>query len=430
MNSSRPAEPAVHAPDTVWRAAERRRAQALLALMTARRAAGRLSGSPGAQLVASVLGRHWAALGLEAWDASGYLRPVDVPATRLSGAAELTLGARSFAHRGDFAEDVAHAAPGRAQGPLRILVPGQGLPSDRLAGSVLLVPEAVTGLDVARTAAQAASHGAQGLLLAAPAGRWFAKSVQVGRGQIPVARVREQLAAELTRSGELPVRLDLPLARDPRRCHNVVGTLPGRDRSRALLVSAHFDHLGDDPSGLRFPGAFDNASGVALMVALAWRIAARPRASRPVDVVFAALTGEESGLHGARALLEDQPRPWAAAINLDALALRQPGFAMRLGHARAGDPLAERAADWLARRGVELDAADGRDDSAVWRSAGMPTLGLGQQRRGGPWPMHTPADDLAALDLSRLWALMDLIDDLLNQVPAWLPAPQPQGALP
>lgn len=416
------------------RAGEHRRLRQLLAQLTGSRAAGRLAGSPGAHQAAVQIADHWAALGLEPADESGFLRPVLVPALRLQRAPSLTVGALAFEHRSDFAEDAIHSAAGVAEGPLRVLVPGEGLPAEQLAGAVLLLPHPQPELDLRATAARAAAMGARGLLLSTPVARWFGKSVHVGRGDLPVARLRAALAEQMAAAAPMSVRLELPMTREPARCHNVVATLPGHDRGRALLLSAHYDHVGDDPGGARFPGAFDNASGVALMVQLAHRLARRPRRSRPMDIVFAALTGEESGLHGAHALLQDRPRRWDAAINLDALGLRQPTLALRLGHARPGDPLAEHAGHWLAARGIELDAADGRDDSAVWRHAGIPTLGLGQQRRGGPWPMHTPADDQAALDFDQLHMLTDLLDELITQVPAWLPAPQPhpqpQGALP
>lgn len=85
---------------------------------------------------------------------------------------------------------------------------------------------------------------------------------------------------------------------------NVVARLEGRDpahRHEAVMYTAHWDHLGQDPSregdGI-FNGALDNGSGVAevLAIAEAFAHAQKPRRS----VVFLFPTSEESGLQGAR----------------------------------------------------------------------------------------------------------------------------------
>jgi hypothetical protein len=81
---------------------------------------------------------------------------------------------------------------------------------------------------------------------------------------------------------------------------NVIGRTPGREGSRQFVVSAHYDHLGTR-DGVVYPGADDNASGVAAMLAAA-RVIAAARLRHPV--VFAAFDAEELGLQGARAFVE------------------------------------------------------------------------------------------------------------------------------
>src|SRR5690606_17672862 len=77
---------------------------------------------------------------------------------------------------------------------------------------------------------------------------------------------------------------------------NVIGVLPGANplfKDEAIVVSAHYDHLGPN-----HPGADDNASGVAVLIELARTAAQQGRPPR--TVVFAAFSGEESGLLGSR----------------------------------------------------------------------------------------------------------------------------------
>ena len=78
---------------------------------------------------------------------------------------------------------------------------------------------------------------------------------------------------------------------------NVAGVLPGEDRTRAVVLSAHSDGIGDQ-AGNRLPGALDNASGVIVLDRVLDRLASageRP----PYDVIVAYTNAEECGFTGA-----------------------------------------------------------------------------------------------------------------------------------
>src|SRR5579871_120661 len=121
-------------------------------------------------------------------------------------------------------------------------------------------------------------------------------------------------------------------AGEPLMAKNVIGVLPGTNAAlngQALIVSAHYDHLGfgwpDARAGAKgqlHPGADDNASGVAVMLELA-RLMADARPDR--SIIFAAFAGEEEGLLGARHYVHVAQTPGApfplsghiADLNLD-----------------------------------------------------------------------------------------------------------------
>jgi Zn-dependent M28 family amino/carboxypeptidase len=107
---------------------------------------------------------------------------------------------------------------------------------------------------------------------------------------------------------------------------NVVGLVPGSDPVRArepVIVSAHYDHLGtrtgDGGETRVYPGAYDNASGVAVLLAVAEALAGAPaRPARPF--LFVATTAEESGLLGAEWYARHPLFPLAttaAVLNVD-----------------------------------------------------------------------------------------------------------------
>ena len=87
---------------------------------------------------------------------------------------------------------------------------------------------------------------------------------------------------------------------------NLIGRIPGSvNADHYLVVSAHYDHLGER-NGVIYPGADDNASGVAAMLAVAAHFKAHPPRN---TIVFAAFDGEELGLQGARAFVNAPPFP-------------------------------------------------------------------------------------------------------------------------
>ena len=110
---------------------------------------------------------------------------------------------------------------------------------------------------------------------------------------------------------------------------NLIGVLPGTKpewKEQAVLVSAHYDHLGlgwpdahAGDAGKIHPGADDNASGVAVLLELARAMASGEKPQR--SIVFALFSGEEEGRLGSKAYAARPPKyPLAETIgvvNLD-----------------------------------------------------------------------------------------------------------------
>jgi aminopeptidase YwaD len=84
---------------------------------------------------------------------------------------------------------------------------------------------------------------------------------------------------------------------------NIIGSINGTyDSDSTIVVLAHYDHLGKLGKDIYFPGANDNASGVAMILNLAKHYAEnKPK----YKIVFIALSGEELGLLGAKAFIDN-----------------------------------------------------------------------------------------------------------------------------
>jgi Zn-dependent M28 family amino/carboxypeptidase len=142
----------------------------------------------------------------------------------------------------------------------------------------------------------------------------------------------DMMASAATRgfkARELPVGLKAHLPSEIRkfRAANVLALLPGADGAaprQAVIYSAHYDHLGIDPTlggDNIYNGAVDNGTGVGMLLELARAFAASP-ARVPHPVLFAAVTAEEKGLLGSNYLGKHLPIPApkvALGLNFDAI---------------------------------------------------------------------------------------------------------------
>ena len=88
---------------------------------------------------------------------------------------------------------------------------------------------------------------------------------------------------------------------EPLETSNVVGVIPGVIKGkRAIVVSAHYDHLGN--AGVLYAGADDNASGVAVVLELA-RLLKQVGYAPKNDIIFSFFGAEELGMLGSKAFV-------------------------------------------------------------------------------------------------------------------------------
>lgn len=90
---------------------------------------------------------------------------------------------------------------------------------------------------------------------------------------------------------------------------NIIGYIEGSSKlDSTILISAHYDHLGMMGKKTIFPGANDNASGVALLLNLARHYSA-PENLHKYNLAFIAFGAEEIGLIGSKFYTENPVFP-------------------------------------------------------------------------------------------------------------------------
>ena len=166
---------------------------------------------------------------------------------------------------------------------------------------------------------------------------------------------------------------------------NVVAYRPGTSSDDVVVFTAHYDHLGVGPpvdGDSIYNGAYDNASGVALLLEVAEAFAELEEGT-PRGAVFLATTAEEAGLLGARHYVRSPLVPLErtlAVINVDGANLwGETDDIVPLGAARSNlrrvvQPRADELGLQILPDPQPAEGSFFRSDHFAFAQAGIPVL--------------------------------------------------------
>ncbi len=226
--------------------------------------------------------------------------------------------------------------------------------------------------------------------------------------------------------------------RSPAR--NVIAVLPGLDLHRAIVIGAHYDHLGLGSASSLAPearephnGADDNASGTAALLEIARTFAARGR-KPPQPLVFAAVSAAETGLGGSDRSVDAPVLPLTATsamLNMDMVGRLRDRKLTVLGAASATE--FKTLLDSLNTAGPRFDLRAtgdgyGPSDQMSFFKKGIPVLHF---FTGTHSDYHKPSDDADRLDyagLAEVAAFVVQVADAVARQPLhFVGATQPAG---
>jgi Zn-dependent M28 family amino/carboxypeptidase len=219
------------------------------------------------------------------------------------------------------------------------------------------------------------------------------------------------------------------------KTRNVLGLIPGRTApSEAVLLTAHWDHLGIKPNvpgeDKLHNGAVDNATGVAAILEMGEAFAKAKRKPRR-SILVAAVTLEEQGLLGSEYLARNPPMPLSkivGGVNIDAMLPAGRSLDMQVVGSGASElePILARV---LQGQGRSVTPDERPERGSFYRSdhislakMGVPMLYAGggfNRRQGGQAAglaaaedysknrYHQPADEYAAA-----WEMSGPVEDV------------------
>ena len=206
---------------------------------------------------------------------------------------------------------------------------------------------------------------------------------------------------------------------------NVIGVIQGKKSEmseQCVLIGAHYDHLGMEGHGAKkenkgkiYPGADDNASGVAVLIELANVLSKNLNPDR--SIVFVAFTGEEVGKKGSLYYVANQKRYPAekciGMVNLDTIGRLGKKKLLVLGAGSAKEWVhIFRGAGFVA--GVEIETVSERLDSSdniSFEEAGVPAV---QLFSGPHLDYHLPTDTADKIDPDGLLKVASVTKEVIE----------------
>ena len=202
---------------------------------------------------------------------------------------------------------------------------------------------------------------------------------------------------------------------------NVVMVLPGEDealKNEYVIIGGHFDHLGMGGSSSRardtvavHHGADDNASGTGAMIELAEKFALT-KGSHKRSMIFAAFSGEESGLLGSKYFTENPPVDLTkvnAMINLDMIGRLNDSSSLQIGGAGTAEGLKRIVRSLSDTTSINLAFSDegyGPSDHSSFYGKNIPVLFYST---GAHLDYHTPSDTWDKINYPGMVMISDLI---------------------
>ena len=130
-------------------------------------------------------------------------------------------------------------------------------------------------------------------------------SISSTHNDFPILTVKRESIDKLNKTIEITIQQKfIPNYQS----QNVIGYVEGTEHPDSFIIlSAHYDHLGKMGSNVYFPGANDNASGVAMLLNLVHHYTNKSPPAK--TIIFIAFGAEESGLIGSKYFVKNPTIP-------------------------------------------------------------------------------------------------------------------------
>lgn len=221
------------------------------------------------------------------------------------------------------------------------------------------------------------------------------------------------------------------------KINNIIGVIKGKDSSKAIVISAHLDHVtvrerveetsNSEDSKIKvtkIEGAIDNASGIAVLLESAKDLTKYYKDEKPEhDIIFAAFNAEELGLIGSSKFVEEFKGNYGDwyNINIDCVGMKgNEGLAVKNTSPLCGE-LYDDFIEVLDEDKVYYEMVPyarneegrivGSSDHMSFRRGNDASLVIGQDGIVGI--VHSEADNMSIVDFELIESIKDALVDFI-----------------
>lgn len=229
---------------------------------------------------------------------------------------------------------------------------------------------------------------------------------------IPLIKIPTDVFEEIGEGG-ISLKINGQLHVEKKMVQNVIGVKKGAEGKNAIVVGAHFDHVGGYGEKI-YHGALDNASGTSVLLDLVRKSAEKNFPSLENDLIFCAFNSEDSGFLGSSTFVESlSGYKTINMLNIDCVGAPSVG---QLATGTDGNvQLEKKLLDYFKRAAIPCGTGvESISDEGVFLGAGYPAIGLATQNEVEV--NHTQNDTIEKIDCDMLGQLSSALPGFLAEL--------------
>ncbi|SCG82228.1 peptidase family protein [Proteiniborus sp. DW1] len=243
----------------------------------------------------------------------------------------------------------------------------------------------------------------------------FKKLLSMQEKGIPIIQITPKIYDELLNNPNSKVHIFQKLNTEEIQANNVIGMIEGYNNEKAIIISAHFDHVGKLDNNKVFCGAIDNASGVSALIKLGKKLQLYYNDNKPnYDILFCAFNGEESNRQGSKAFAKDIQKKYSEIvnINIDSIGIKGDNVLAIAGDEEVSGLLITDILNFFKQNQINsiMENTDLVSDHISFSEAQIPSVNLGNLKTDN---IHTTNDTIAELDVDYIIKLTNVLHDFI-----------------
>ncbi|WP_427340083.1 M28 family metallopeptidase [Caloranaerobacter sp. DY30410] len=226
----------------------------------------------------------------------------------------------------------------------------------------------------------------------------FHHYIAINNVKTPIIQISENLYNNLI-NNKCNIKFSYKLDTEKIKTNNIVAKISGKDNSSAIILSAHFDHIGKIGNTI-YSGALDNSSGISILLDLAKKLKEYSKNNElKQDIIICAFNGEDSGRQGSKAFaafIKDRYKN-IANINFDCIGVKDKPFIINRLNFNSKKTLDNDLYNYLKSKGYNISFDDGySSDHESFIYYNIPSVTIGQPSD----IIHSKLDVMNNLDIN------------------------------